>query len=91
MAQVPKPASRRKTADTGAGLVAFSCSKRCKRCCKAGFLRLQQGKCGLLALDVLGKLRHDLRLAGLLALASLDLLPGLGELTVRAFGPLPVW
>ena len=55
-----------------------------------GFLRLQQGKCSLLALDLLGKLRHDLRLAGLLTLSSFDLLPSLSELTMRAFGPLPV-
>ena len=33
------------------------------------FLRLQQGKCILLALDLFGKLRHDLRLAGLLMLS----------------------
>ena len=54
------------------------------------FLRLRQGECGLLALDLLGPVRHDLHLAGVLPLPRLDLLPGVGELTMRALRPLPV-
>ncbi len=38
-----------------------------------GFLRLHQGKRILLALDLLGQVRHALRLASLLPLSSLDL------------------
>ena len=55
-----------------------------------GFLRRRQGECGLLALDLLGKVRHDLQLAGVLPLPSRDLLAGVGELTMRALRLLPV-
>ena len=47
-------------------------------------MRLHQVKCGLVALDLLGKLRHDLRLAGLLPLPGLGLLASVSQLTVRA-------
>ena len=53
-----------------------------------GFLRLHQGKCDLVALDLLGKLRHDLRLACLLPLPGLDLLASVGQLTVRSLRSL---
>ena len=56
-----------------------------------GFLRLHQVKCGLVALDLLGKLRHDLRLAGLLPLPGLGLLASVSQLTVRRSGRCWSW